>query len=128
MHDGKEIIPLQFLATILPDPSDLGELTKGKTCIGDIATGQAKDGSGEKTYYIYNNCDHEECYAEVGSQAVAYTTGVPAMIGAAQVLKGNWTAPGVWNMEQLDPDDFMDMLNNHGLPWEVKELPGPVQF
>ncbi|MCZ4271870.1 saccharopine dehydrogenase family protein [Maritalea porphyrae] len=128
MHDGKEIIPLQFLASVLPDPSDLGELTKGKTCIGDIATGNAKDGAGEKTYYIYNICDHEECYAEVGSQAVAYTTGVPAMIGAAQFLKDNWAQPGVWNMEQLDPDDFMDMLNNHGLPWEVKELDGPVQF
>lgn len=128
LHDGKEIIPLQFLASVLPDPSDLGELTKGKTCIGDIATGNAKDGEGEKTYYIYNICDHEECYAEVGSQAVAYTTGVPAMIGAAQFLKGNWNQPGVWNMEQLDPDDFMDMLNQHGLPWQVEELDGPVQF
>ncbi|KZK82387.1 Carboxynorspermidine synthase [Pseudovibrio sp. Ad46] len=128
MHEGKEIIPLQFLKSVLPDPSDLGELTKGKTCIGDIATGQAKDGSGEKTFYIYNICDHEECYAEVGSQAVSYTTGVPAMIGAAQILKGNWNEPGVWNMEQLDPDNFMDMLNEHGLPWQVHELDGPVQF
>ncbi|WP_171168804.1 saccharopine dehydrogenase family protein [Ruegeria sp. HKCCA0370] len=128
MHDGKEIIPIQFLKTLLPDPGDLGAETKGKACIGDIATGQAKDGSGEKTYYIYNICDHEECYAEVGSQAVSYTTGVPAMIGAAQVLKGNWREPGVWNMEQLDPDDFMDMLNEHGLPWQVHELDGPVDF
>ena len=128
MHEGHEIIPLQFLKSVLPDPSGLGELTKGKTCIGDIATGQAKDGSGEKTYYIYNICDHEECYAEVGSQAVSYTTGVPAMLGAAQILKGNWKEPGVWNMEQLDPDNFMDMLNEHGLPWQVKELDGPVQF
>ncbi len=128
MHDGKEIIPIQFLKTLLPDPGDLGAETKGKACIGDIATGQAKDGSGEKTFYIYNICDHEECYAEVGSQAVSYTTGVPAMIGAAQVLKGNWTEPGVWNMEQLDPDDFMDMLNTHGLPWQVHELDGPVEF
>ncbi|GAA6159539.1 saccharopine dehydrogenase family protein [Ruegeria sp. HU-ET01832] len=128
MHDGKEIIPIQFLKTLLPDPGDLGAETKGKACIGDIATGQAKDGSGEKTFYIYNICDHEECYAEVGSQAVSYTTGVPAMIGAAQVLKGNWTEPGVWNMEQLDPDDFMDMLNTHGLPWQVHELDGPVTF
>lgn len=128
MHDGKEIIPIQFLKTLLPDPGDLGAETKGKACIGDIATGQAKDGSGEKTYYIYNICDHEECYAEVGSQAVSYTTGVPAMIGAAQVLKGNWNEPGVWNMEQLDPDDFMDMLNEHGLPWQVHELDGPVEF
>ncbi|GHB33612.1 saccharopine dehydrogenase [Pseudovibrio japonicus] len=128
MHEGHEIIPLQFLKSVLPDPSGLGELTKGKTCIGDIATGQAKDGSGEKTYYIYNICDHEECYAEVGSQAVSYTTGVPAMIGAAMVLKGIWKEPGVWNMEQLDPDAFMDMLNEHGLPWQVHELDGPVQF
>ncbi len=128
MHEGHKIIPLQFLKSVLPDPSDLGELTKGKTCIGDIATGQAKDGSGEKTYYIYNICDHEECYAEVGSQAVSYTTGVPAMIGAAMVLKGIWKEPGVWNMEQLDPDAFMDMLNEHGLPWQVHELDGPVQF
>ncbi|NOD84069.1 saccharopine dehydrogenase family protein [Ruegeria sp. HKCCD6119] len=128
MHDGKEVIPIQFLKTLLPDPGDLGAETKGKACIGDIATGQAKDGSGEKTYYIYNICDHEECYREVGSQAVSYTTGVPAMIGAAQVLKGNWREPGVWNMEQLDPDDFMDMLNEHGLPWQVHELDGPVEF
>ncbi|WP_170378027.1 saccharopine dehydrogenase family protein [Ruegeria atlantica] len=128
MHDGKEIIPIQFLKTLLPDPGDLGAETKGKACIGDIATGQAKDGSGEKTYYIYNICDHEECYAEVGSQAVSYTTGVPAMIGAAQVIKGNWSEPGVWNMEQLDPDNFMDMLNEHGLPWQVHELDGPVEF
>ncbi len=128
MHDGKEIIPIQFLKTLLPDPGDLGAETKGKACIGDIATGQAKDGSGEKTYYIYNICDHEECYAEVGSQAVSYTTGVPAMIGAAQVLKGNWREPGVWNMEQLDPDDFMDMLNTQGLPWQVHELDGPIEF
>ncbi len=128
MHDGKEIIPIQFLKTLLPDPGDLGAETKGKACIGDIATGQAKDGSSEKTYYIYNICDHEECYAEVGSQAVSYTTGVPAMIGAAQVLKGNWVQPGVWNMEQLDPDNFMDMLNEHGLPWQVHELDGPVEF
>lgn len=126
MHDGVEIIPLQFLKTLLPDPSDLGELTKGRTCIGDIATGQ-KDGV-QKTFYIYNICDHEECFAEVGSQAVAYTTGVPAMIGAAQILKGNWAQPGVWNTEQLDPDDYMDMLNEQGLPWQVVELDGPVDF
>lgn len=126
VHDGKEIIPLQFLKTVLPDPGELGELTRGKTCIGDIITGPS--GEGEKTYYIYNICDHEECYAEVGSQAVAYTTGVPAMIGAAQMLKGEWRDPGVWNTEQLDPDDFMEMLNQHGLPWQVHELSGPVEF
>ncbi|MTI16274.1 saccharopine dehydrogenase family protein [Rhodobacteraceae bacterium RKSG542] len=128
MHEGHEIIPLQFLKSVLPNPGDLGALTKGKTCIGDIATGEAKDGSGEKTYYIYNICDHEECYAEVGSQAVSYTTGVPAMIGAAMVLNGIWKEPGVWNMEQLDPDAYMDMLNTQGLPWQVVELDGPVEF
>lgn len=128
LHDGVEIIPLQFLKTVLPDPGDLGALTKGKTCIGDIATGPAQDGGGEKTFYIYNICDHEDCYAEVGSQAVAYTTGVPAMIGAAMVLKGLWRDPGVWNMEQLDPDPFMEMLNTQGLPWQVVELDGPVDF
>lgn len=128
VHDGVEIIPLQFLKTVLPDPGELGAKTVGKACIGDIATGPAKDGSGEKTYYIYNICDHEECFAEVGSQAVAYTTGVPAMIGAAQMLLGKWREPGVWNMEQLDPDGFMDMLNTQGLPWQVVELDGPVTF
>lgn len=126
VHEGQEIIPLQFLKTVLPDPSDLGELTTGKTCIGDIATG-TKDGV-EKTYYIYNICDHQDCFAEVGSQAVSYTTGVPAMIGAAMVLKGIWAKPGVWNMEQLDPDAFMDMLMTQGLPWQVHELDGPVAF
>lgn len=128
VYEGKEIIPLQFLKAVLPNPGDLGALTKGKTCIGDIATGPAKDGSGEKTFYLYNICDHEECYREVGSQAVAYTTGVPAMIGAAMVLKGIWREPGVWNMEQLDPDAYMDMLMSQGLPWELHELSGPAQF
>ncbi|MDA8869843.1 saccharopine dehydrogenase family protein [Rhizobiaceae bacterium] len=128
MHEGVEIVPLQFLKTVLPNPSDLGETTKGKTCIGDIATGSAKDGSGEKTLYIYNVCDHEECYREVGSQAISYTTGVPAMIGAAMMIRGIWLEPGVWNMEQLDPDAFMEMLNTQGLPWQVEELDGPVAF
>lgn len=128
VYEGHEIIPLQFLKAVLPNPGDLGALTKGKTCIGDIATGPAKDGSGEKTFYLYNICDHEDCYREVGSQAVAYTTGVPAMIGAAMVLKGIWREPGVWNMEQLDPDAYMDMLMTQGLPWELHELSGPAQF
>ena len=126
LHKGQEIIPLQFLKTLLPDPSELGELTKGKTCIGDIITGPA--GDGEKTFYIYNICDHEECYAEVGSQAVAYTTGVPAMIGAAMMMKSIWLEPGVWNTEQLDPDAFMEMLNTDGLPWQVVELDGHPEF
>ena len=99
IYEGQEIIPLQFLKAVLPDPSELGALTKGKTCIGDIITGPTDDG--EKTYYIYNICDHEECFAEVGSQAVAYTTGVPAMIGAAMMMKGEWLEPGVWNLSLI---------------------------
>ncbi|MEP3345755.1 MAG: saccharopine dehydrogenase family protein [Litoreibacter sp.] len=126
IYEGKEIIPLQFLKAVLPDPSELGALTKGKTCIGDIITGPT--GEGEKTYYIYNICDHEECFAEVGSQAVAYTTGVPAMIGAAMMMQGKWLEPGVWNTEQLNPDGFMDMLNTNGLPWQVVELDGHPEF
>ncbi|EGD58523.1 saccharopine dehydrogenase [Novosphingobium nitrogenifigens DSM 19370] len=126
IYEGKEIIPLQFLKAVLPEPASLGATTKGKTNIGDIATG-TKDGV-EKTFYIYNICDHEEAYAETGNQAVSYTTGVPAMIGAAMLVQGIWSGAGVFNMEQFDPDPFMDMLNAHGLPWQVKELDGPVQF
>lgn len=126
IYEGHEIIPLQFLKAVLPDPSDLGALTKGKTCIGDIITGPS--GDVEKTYYIYNICDHEDCFAEVGSQAVAYTTGVPAMIGAAMMMKGLWLEPGVWNTEQLDPDAFMEMLNTDGLPWQLVELDGHPEF
>lgn len=127
MYQGQEIIPLQFLKAVLPEPSTLGATTKGKTNIGDIATGIAKDGS-NKTFYIYNICDHEECYAETGNQAVSYTTGVPAMIGAAMILTGTWAGAGVFNIEQMDPDPYMDMLNKHGLPWQVKELDGPLEF
>lgn len=128
MYQGREIVPLQFLASVLPKPETLGATTKGKTNIGDIATGEALDGSGDKTFYIYQICDHEEAYAETGNQAISYTTGVPAMIGAAMMLTGAWKGEGVFNMEQLDPDPFMDMLNAHGLPWQVKELAGPVEF
>lgn len=126
IYEGREIIPLQFLKAVLPEPADLGKSTIGKTCIGDIATGM-KDGA-EKTFYIYNVCDHEECFEEVGSQAVSYTTGVPAMIGAALILTGKWQGAGVFNMEQFDPNPFMDMLNKHGLPWQVQELEGPLGF
>ncbi len=128
LYNGVEIIPLQFLKAVLPEPASLGPTTHGKTNIGDIATGEALDGSGEKTFYIYNICDHEDAYHETGNQAVSYTTGVPAMIGAAMVLTGAWKGEGVFNMEQFDPDPFMDMLNRHGLPWQVKELAGPLQF
>lgn len=127
IYNGQEIIPLQFLKAVLPEPSTLGATTKGKTNIGDIATGVSKDGK-EQTLYIYNICDHEEAFAETGNQAVSYTTGVPAMIGAALVMQDVWTGAGVFNIEQLDPDPFMDMLNTQGLPWQVKELDGPLSF
>lgn len=120
VYQGVEIVPLQFLKAVLPNPGDLGQSTKGKTCIGNIITG-LKDGK-PKAIYIYNICDHEECFAEVGSQAISYTTGVPAMIGAKQILAQLWRKPGVWNVEQLDPDQFMADLNVHGLPWQVVEL------
>jgi saccharopine dehydrogenase (NAD+, L-lysine-forming) len=126
IYEGKEIVPLQFLKAVLPEPASLGALTKGKTNIGDIATG-LKDGA-EKTFYIYNICDHEEAYAETGNQAISYTTGVPAMIGAAMLVTGAWSGAGVFNIEQFDPDPYMDMLNKHGLPWQVKELEGPLAF
>lgn len=126
VYEGKEIIPLQFLKAVLPEPASLGPTTKGKTNIGDIATG-LKDGV-EKTFYIYNICDHEDAFAETGNQAVSYTTGVPAMIGAALLVQGVWSGAGVFNIEQFDPDPYMDMLNKHGLPWQVKELEGPLGF
>ena len=127
-YQGKDIIPLQFLAAVLPKPETLGETTKGKTNIGVIATGEALDGSDEKTFYINNICDHEDAYAETGNQAVSYTTGVPAMIGSALMVEGVWSGDGVFNMEQMDPDPFMAMLNEHGLPWNVREMDGPVGF
>ena len=132
-YQGQQIVPLQFLAAVLPKPESLGPTTKGKTNIGDIATGEALDGpngekGGEKTFYISNICDHEDAYAETGNQAISYTTGVPAMIGAAMMVTGAWKGEGVFNMEQMDPDPFMEMLNAHGLPWTVKELAGPVEF
>lgn len=115
-YNGVEIVPLQFLKAVLPDPASLGPRTVGKTNIGCICKG-IKDGK-EKTYYVYNICDHQECYREVGSQAISYTTGVPAMIGAMLVMNGTWQKPGVFNMEEFDPDPFMDALNKWGLPWE----------
>ncbi len=121
-YEGQQIVPIQFLKTLLPDPSTLGPRTKGKTCIGCVVRG-IKDGK-EKTVYLYNICDHQECYAEVQSQAISYTTGVPAMIGAKMMVEQKWMKAGVWNMEQLDPDPFMDDMNQHGLPWKVIEEPG----
>lgn len=122
--EGKQIVPLQFLKAVLPDPASLGPRTKGKTNIGCIFTG-VKNGK-EKSYYVYNVCDHEECYAEVGSQAVSYTTGVPAMIGAAMVMTGKWKKPGVYNVEEFDPDPFMEALNQFGLPWQESFSPDLV--
>ena len=113
--EGKQIVPLQFLKAVLPDPASLGPRTKGKTNIGCIFQGM-KDGK-ERTYYVYNVCDHQECYNEVGSQAISYTTGVPAMIGAMMVMTGKWKKPGVYNIEEFDPDPFMEALNKFGLPW-----------
>ena len=121
LYEGKEIIPLQFLKAVLPDPSSLGPRTVGKTNIGCIFRGK-KDGK-DKTYYLYNICDHQECYKEVGSQAVAYTTGVPAMNGAIMVMTGNRNKTGVHNMEEFDPGPFMDALNQWGLPWKEDRDP-----
>lgn len=126
MYEGREIVPLQFLKAVLPDPGDLGKTTSGKTCIGNIVTG-TQDGAA-RSVYLYNICDHEACFAEVGSQAVSYTTGVPAMIGAALMLDGTWRKPGVFNLEQLDPDPFMQMLKENGLPWQYVELDAPLDF
>jgi len=119
-HKGMKIVPMEFLATLLPDPASLGPRTKGKTNIGIVAEG-IKDGKKRKIY-IYQVKDHEECYAEVKSQGVSYTTGVPAMIGAKLMLKGIWSGQGVFNIEQLDPDPFMEEMMTQGLPWQIKEL------
>lgn len=123
--EGREIVPIQFLKELLPDPASLGPRTKGKTNIGCIFTGR-KDGV-QKSVYIYNVCDHEECFKEVGSQAISYTTGVPAMIGAMLVMNGQWRRPGVFNVEEFDPDPFMEALNKWGLPWTVEENPVLVE-
>ncbi len=117
--NGQQIAPLEFLKAVLPNPGSLAEGYTGMTCIGTYITG-VKDGK-TKTIFIYNNCDHAVCNEEVGAQAVSYTTGVPAMIGAALMLNGTWHQEGVINMEQMDPDPFMAMLNEHGLPWHVME-------
>ena len=121
LHEGRPIVPIQFLKTLLRDPASLGPRTKGRTCIGVLVHG-IKDGQ-ERDVYLYNVCDHQACYREVQSQAISYTTGVPAMIGAKMMLEGKWMRPGVWNMEQMDPDPFMADMNAHGLPWSVIEAP-----
>jgi len=115
--NGQKIVPIQFLKALLPDPGSLGPLTKGKTCIGVIARGH-KDGK-RKLVYIYNICDHEACYREVKSQAISYTTGVPVVVGAIMMLTGKWQGSGVFNMEQFDPELFLDLLGPMGLPTVV---------
>ena len=124
-YEGRDIVPIQFLKALLPDPASLGPRTKGKTNIGCIFTG-VKDGK-PASAYIYNICDHEACYREVKSQAISYTTGVPAMIGAAMLLTKKWDKPGVFTPEQFDPDPFMDELNAYGLPWKVVSDPVLVE-
>ena len=124
-YEGKQIIPLQFLKAVLPDPASLGPRTKGKTNIGCIMQGK-KDGK-DVRYYVYNICDHQECYKEVGSQAVSYTTGVPAMIGTMMLMTGQWKGAGVYNIEEFDPDPFMDALNQWGLPWKESFDPALVE-
>ena len=123
--NGQEIVPIQFLKALLPDPASLGPRTVGKTNIGCIFTG-VKDGK-EKTIYIYNVCDHQECYKELGSQAISYTTGVPAMIGTALVISGIWNKRGTLTTDEFDPDPYMDMLTQYGLPWVVEENPVVVE-
>jgi saccharopine dehydrogenase (NAD+, L-lysine-forming) len=128
MHQGNAIIPIEFLKTLLPEPGTLGADTKGKTCIGNWIEGTGKDGQ-PKRYYVYNIKDHEDCYKETNSQGVSYTTGVPAMIAAKQLLTNTeYRQPGVWNVEQLNPDPFMADLNAYGLPWietyPTEPLPG----
>lgn len=113
---GRQIVPLQFLKALLPDPASLGPRTRGKTNIGCLIKGE-KNGK-PVSRYIYNICDHQTCYRETNAQAVSYTTGVPAMIGAKLMLEGTWKRAGVWNMEQFDPDPFMADLNHYGLPWQ----------
>ena len=119
--EGRKIVPIQFLKALLPDPSTLGPRTHGKTCIGCVVRGIRDDR--EKTVYLYNIKDHQECYREVQSQGISYTTGVPAMISAKLMLQGEWFKSGVWNIEQMNPDAFMQAMNDYGLPWKIVENP-----
>ena len=121
-----EIIPLEFLKEVLPDPKSLGKNTEGKTCIGTIISGLKNKKI--KTIYCYNICDHKKCFDEVESQAISYTTGVPAMIGSLLMLNKTWFKPGVWNLEQFDPDPFIECLKLYGLPNKIVELDKPLKF
>ena len=119
--EGRQIVPIQFLKALLPDPASLAPGYTGKTSIGCLITG--KKAGETKTVFIYNVCDHAECYREVRSQAVSYTTGVPAMVGAKMMLTGKWRKAGVVNMEELAPGPFLEALAQHGLPWHVIKMP-----
>jgi saccharopine dehydrogenase (NAD+, L-lysine forming) len=123
-YQGQDIVPLQFLKALLPDPSSLGPLTKGRTCIGCRVRG--KKAGQEKLAFVYNICDHQACFREVGAQAISYTTGVPAVIGAMLMLTGAWRGKGVFNLEQFDPDPFMEQMTRHGLPWSVMIPPAQM--
>jgi len=123
--EGHDIVPIQFLKALLPDPASLGPLTKGRTCIGVVARGR-KDGK-EKVVFLYNICDHEAAYREVKSQAISYTTGVPAALGAELMVTGKWRGKGVFNMEQMDPDPFMAAIGPRGLPWVLAKLDAPME-
>jgi len=120
LYEGREIVPLKFLSALLPQPSSLGPETRGKTCIGCLVDG-TRDGE-RRAHFVYNVCDHQVCYREVRSQAISYTTGVPAMVGAMMLVTGAWAGPGVFHVEQFDPDPFMEQLNRYGLPWHVTPL------
>ena len=126
MYNGVEIVPIQFLKAVLPNPGDLGKNYTGETSIGCRIRGIGKDGK-ELTYYVYNNCSHHAAYLETGAQGVSYTTGVPAMIGAMMFLTGKWKKPGVYNVEEFDPDPFMEQLNKQGLPWH-EVFNGDIEF
>lgn len=115
LYNGVEIVPIQFLKAVLPNPGELGENYTGETSIGCRIRG-IKDGK-EQTYYVWNNCSHQAAYEETGAQGVSYTTGVPAAIGAMMFFRGLWRRPGVYNVEEFDPDPFMAELQKQGLPW-----------
>ena len=123
-YEGCKVVPIKFLKSVLPEPSSLGKGYSGKTVIGCIFDGE-KDGKRLRKY-IYNVCDHAECYKEIRAQAISYTTGVPTMIGALLMIKGIWKGTGVFNMEQMDPDPMMDLLGKYGLPWIVKDFSGTL--
>jgi saccharopine dehydrogenase (NAD+, L-lysine-forming) len=125
---GMDIVPLEFLKAVLPEPGELGENYTGETSIGCQIKGIGKDGE-EQTYYVWNNCRHQDAWREVQAQGVSYTTGVPAMIGAKLMCDGTWMQPGVYNCEELDPDPYMDLLNQHGLPWNERlGIPLPHEY